>query len=105
MLRILRRLRPYLHTHRSAFIIAVIAMVGFDLATQAIPLAIGYITDYVYPSIHEPGIMRVLFLVCGAVLVVGLLRGVLNHLMVRNYWRLAESVVRDLRNTVYEKLQ
>jgi len=80
-------------------------MVGFDLLTQAIPLAIGYITDYVYPVIHEPGIMRVLFLVCGAVLVVGLTRGVLIHLMVRNYWRLAESVVRDLRNTVYEKLQ
>ncbi len=105
MLRILRRLRPYLRTHRSAFVIAVVAMVGFDLLTQAIPLAIGYITDYVYPAIHEPGIMRVLFLVCGAVLVVGLVRGVLIHLMVRNYWRLAESVVRDLRNTLYEKLQ
>ncbi|MFW6313262.1 MAG: ABC transporter ATP-binding protein [Spirochaetota bacterium] len=105
MQRILRRLRPYLQTHRNAFILAVVAMVGFDLLTQAIPLAIGYVTDYVYPNINEPGIMRVLFLVCGAVLVVGLTRGVLIHLMVRNYWRLAESVVRDLRNTVYEKLQ
>ncbi|MFW5684224.1 MAG: ABC transporter ATP-binding protein [Spirochaetota bacterium] len=105
MVQIIKRLMPYLRTHRNAFFIAVATMVAFDVLAQSIPIAIGYVTDYVYPVINEPGMLRVLYLVCGLVFVVGLTRGVLIHLMVRNYWRLAESVVRDLRNTLYEKLQ
>jgi ATP-binding cassette subfamily B protein len=53
----------------------------------------------------EPGVLRLLYLACGVVAVVGVTRGALIHLFVRNFWKLAESVVRDLRNTLYEKLQ
>jgi ATP-binding cassette subfamily B protein len=80
-------------------------MVGFDLLAQTIPIAIGYVTDNIYPRMGEPGVLRLLYLACGVVAVVGVTRGALIHLFVRNFWKLAESVVRDLRNTLYEKLQ
>lgn len=105
MIRIVRRLLPYLKAHRDAFTIAVLSMIGFDVLAQVIPIAIGYITDNIYPRIGEPGAMRLLYLVCGVVAVVGITRGALIHLFVRHFWHLAESVVRDLRNTLYEKLQ
>jgi len=105
MLQIIKRLLPYLRAHRSALIVAMLTMIGFDLLAQTLPIAIGYVTDNVYPRIAEPGMMDLLLLVCGVMVVVGIVRGVFIHLMVRNYWRLAESVVRDLRNTLYEKLQ
>ena len=105
MIKTLRRLMPFLRRHRGAFIAAVISMIAFDVLAQTVPLAIGYVTDRIYPTIQEPGMMRLLVIVCGLMLVIGLARGALIHLMVRNYWRLAESVVRDIRNALYDKLQ
>ncbi|MFP4549727.1 MAG: ABC transporter ATP-binding protein [Spirochaetales bacterium] len=105
MIAVLRRLMPYLRRHRGAFFAAVFSMIGFDLLAQTIPLAIGYVTDVIYRDIKEPGTLELLYLVCGGVVVIGLLRGILIHLFVRNFWRLAESVVRDVRNTLYDKLQ
>jgi len=105
MIKTVQRLLPFLRAHRGAFVAAAVSMVGFDILAQAIPLGIGYVTDRIYPAMNEPGMMELLLIVCGLMLVIGLARGALIHLMVRNYWRLAESVVRDIRDTLYEKLQ
>jgi ATP-binding cassette subfamily B protein len=80
-------------------------MVLIDLFAYSIPLVIGYVTDNVYPEISEPGMLGHLTLIVGGLLVVGVLRGVLIHGMIRAYWYVAESLVRDIRNAVYDKLQ
>jgi ATP-binding cassette subfamily B protein len=105
MIKIFKRLRPFFRIHRRNLIAAIVAMVSFDLLAQTVPLIIGYVTDRIYPQIREPGMLELLAWVCGLMLLIGLVRGGLIHLFVRNFWGLAEVVVRDIRNTLYDKLQ
>lgn len=80
-------------------------MVPFDLVAYFVPLVIGYVVDYIYPDIIAGGSLGPLWIACGVLVVAGLFRGMSAHLMIRNFWFVAESVVRDLRNELYEKLQ
>lgn len=80
-------------------------MVPFDLVAYFVPLVIGYVVDYIYPDIIAGGSLGPLWLACGVLVLAGLFRGAAAHLMIRNFWFVAESVVRDLRNELYEKLQ
>ncbi|MFW5783921.1 MAG: ABC transporter ATP-binding protein, partial [Spirochaetota bacterium] len=80
-------------------------MVLMDLVAYAIPIAIGYATDHVFPDIQAGGSLNQLFIVVGLLVIAGVVRGGLAHGMIRNYWGVAERVVRDLRSTLYEKLQ
>lgn len=106
MLTVLRRIRPFLAPYRARMLVALAAMLGVDAIAYGVPLAIGYVTDRVYPRLgSSPEAMRELW-VAGALLFAGaVLRGGLAHVMIRAFWSVAESSVRDIRNSLYHKLQ
>ena len=105
MLVIFRQLRPFLRTYKRPLFFAVVCMVLFDLLAYAMPLVIGYVTDHVYPLISEPGMLGHLVLVVSGLVLAAIIRGFLVHGMIRGYWFVSESLVRDIRNAVYDKLQ
>lgn len=105
MIGILKRFSTFVRPYAGYLAGAMVCMVIMDMVAYAIPVAIGYITDHVYPHIRETGDLKPLFLICGALVAAGLLRGAMAHGMIRGYWYIAEAVVRDLRNALYEKLQ
>lgn len=105
MIPIFRRLWPFLRQYKRPLFLAALSMVLMDLFAYAIPLVIGYVTDHVYPFITEPGMLGHLALVVGALVIAAVLRGLLAHGMIRGYWFVSESLVRDIRNAVYDKLQ
>jgi ATP-binding cassette subfamily B protein len=105
MIEILRRFSDFVRPYAGRLTFAAICMICMDLVAYAIPIAIGYITDHVYPEVRETGSLDQLLLVCGALALAGIFRGAAAHGMIRSYWYVAESLVRDLRNALYEKLQ
>jgi len=80
-------------------------MIALDLIMYLVPLAIGYTTDMIYPRLISGGSVGELFFVGGLLLTAAFLRGLMAHVMIRNFWKAGESVARDLRNALYEKLQ
>jgi ABC-type multidrug transport system fused ATPase/permease subunit len=68
-------------------------------------LIVGYVTDAVYPYMREPGMLRRLAAAGGLLIGGAVVRGFLVNGMIRQFWYMAESVVRDIRNAVYQKLQ
>ncbi len=87
-------------------VVAIAAMILVDVIAYGVPIAIGYVTDNVYPTIaSDPSRLPLLWYIGAALLAAALLRGVVVHVMIRSFWSLAESVVRDLRNALYFKLQ
>jgi len=105
MITILRRLAPFVKPYRRALGFAVVFMLGMDLVAYGMPLVVGYVTDHVYPVIDEEGMLAHLGLVVLGLVGAGVFRGLMAHGMIRNYWYVAESTVRDIRNGLYEKLQ
>ncbi len=103
---IFRQLAPYIRPYTPVLAGAVVAMLCVDIIAYGVPLAIGHITDNVYPAVAaDPSALPQLWLFGGALLAAALVRGVVVHLMVRGYWAAAELLVRDLRNALYFKLQ
>ncbi|MFW6234965.1 MAG: ABC transporter ATP-binding protein, partial [Spirochaetota bacterium] len=98
-------MKPYVLRHKRHILMAVFGLILTDLITYAIPVGIAYITDEVYPDLEAGGGYARLFVVCGILAASGLFRGLAVHLMIRNFWSLAERVVRDLRTATYQKLQ
>ncbi|MFP4510665.1 MAG: ABC transporter ATP-binding protein [Spirochaetaceae bacterium] len=105
MFSIILRMKPYVLRHKRHILMAVFGLILTDLITYAIPVGIAYITDEVYPDLEAGGGYARLFVVCGILAASGLFRGLAVHLMIRNFWSLAERVVRDLRTATYQKLQ
>ncbi|MFW5807728.1 MAG: ABC transporter ATP-binding protein, partial [Spirochaetota bacterium] len=105
MLYLLRTFTAYIKPYRSYLIVASVFMIFVDLLMYIVPLFIAYVTDFVFPRINEEGVLMHLMLVCLGLLLIGILRGTMVHLMIRNYWRAAESIVRGIRNALYEKFQ
>ncbi len=105
MIPIFRRLWPFISAYKRPLLLGVFCMVLMDVFAYAIPIVVGYVTDRVYPRIAEPGMVGHLALVVGILLAVGVVRGFVVNGMIRGYWFMAESTVRDIRNAVYEKLQ
>ncbi|MFW5994960.1 MAG: ABC transporter ATP-binding protein [Spirochaetia bacterium] len=105
MFSILRQLRPFVRTYRRNLIIAFVFMLPFDLVAYGVPLVVGYVVDQIYPDITAGGPLTPVFLAAGLLVALGFFRGLSAHLMIRNFWYVAESVVQDLRNTLYDKLQ
>ena len=106
MLTVLSRIRLYIRPYRARMVAAIVAMIGVDGLAYIVPLAIGYVTDHVYPRLGtDPSALRTLWVVSGALLLTAATRGVLAHVMIRNFWSVAEAGVRDIRNALYHKLQ
>ena len=80
-------------------------MIPFDLVAYSVPLVIGYVVDHIYPGIEAGGPLTPLWLAAGLLVVAGFIRGITAHLMIRNFWYVAESTVKDIRSSLYDKLQ
>lgn len=85
--------------------LAILAMLFVDIIAYMIPVAIGYLTDHVFPLMHERGMIRTLLSICGLLALAGFLRGMITYAMIRSFWHTGEAVVHDLRNALYGKLQ
>ena len=97
MLTVLSRIRLYIRPYRARMVAAIVAMIGVDGLAYIVPLAIGYVTDHVYPRLGtDPSALRTLWVVSGALLLTAATRGVLAHVMIRNFWSVAEAGVREV---------
>ena len=105
MFGILKRFSAYVRPYRAFLLIAIICMILVDLVAYGIPIAISYVTDTIYPVVRAGGSLRPLYVVVAILGAAAVTSGFLAHGMIRNFWGLAERVVRDLRNALYEKLQ
>lgn len=105
MIPLLRKFSGFIRQYRFTLLIASVCMLLLDGVMYLVPWVVGYTTDYIYPNIHENGVLAQLFAVTSLLVFAGLFRGVMAHIMIRNYWKVAESVVRDIRNALYEKFQ
>jgi len=84
---------------------ALFTMILVDLSAYVLPELVEYLTDEIFPFIQEPGMSTKMFWICAALIGSGLIRGILSYVMIRCYWSVGESVVRDLRNHLYDKIQ
>lgn len=106
MIPIFRHLSRYLGPHTHVLTVAIVAMVLVDVIAYCVPLATGYVIDNIYPTIaSDPSQLSRLWRIGAFLFAAAMARGVVVHVMVRAFWSLAESVVRDLRNALYLKLQ
>ncbi|MFW6363485.1 MAG: ABC transporter ATP-binding protein [Spirochaeta sp.] len=105
MIKLLRKISGFTRKYRGLLMLASICMILLDLVMYLVPVAIGYTTDYIYPRILEEGAVGQLGLITVLLIFAGLFRGLTAHVMIRTYWMVAESVVRDIRNAMYEKFQ
>jgi len=96
-----RFIRPY----RGILITAIIMMVFVDLSGYILPKMVTYLTDDVYPYIQEPGMLSKMIWICAALIASGIIRGLFSYIMIRCYWSAGESIIRDIRNTLYDKIQ
>ncbi|MDZ7722536.1 MAG: ABC transporter ATP-binding protein [candidate division KSB1 bacterium] len=104
MLSVIKTFSDILEKYKGAFSLAVMCMIFMDIIAYLLPLAVKYVTDDVFPCVREPGMLNHLYVVSALVLLASILRGIFAHIMIRSYWYVGESVVRDLRNRLYEKL-
>jgi ABC-type multidrug transport system fused ATPase/permease subunit len=97
--------RHIISRHALDLWVSIIFMIFIDILAYTLPLLIRHVTDEIYPQLGPPGMLRPLFIFGGLIIVAGLVRGVMVHLMIRSFWGLAEKVVRDVRDALFEKLQ
>ncbi|MBN2440834.1 MAG: ABC transporter ATP-binding protein [Spirochaetales bacterium] len=105
MVSFFKRFNTYIKPYAGVLVLAVFTMLCVDIIAYMIPLCIGYITDHIFPFMHTPGMIQKLLIICGVLMLAGIIRGIVSHVMIRSYWHVGEVVVRDLRNGLYEKLQ
>lgn len=107
MLSILRRISQFVRPYRAAMALAIIMMLLVDILAYLVPAVLGHLTDSIYPMVSdgEAGGLRALWIAGGAILVIGVVRGVVVHIMIRAFWSVAEATVHDIRNALYAKLQ
>ncbi|MBN2509511.1 MAG: ABC transporter ATP-binding protein [Spirochaetales bacterium] len=105
MLSFIWKFRSFLRPFRFRLGVAVVTMVLLDAFGYVLPELVRYLTDNVYSRIHEPGMVRHMIIVCGFLLASALLRGLFSYTMIRSFWSVSESLVRDIRNALYDKIQ
>lgn len=105
MLSFFRQYYRFIKPYQGKLFWAVFSMILVDLSAYVLPEIVEYLTDDVFPYIKEPGMTAKMFWICTALIGSGLLRGLLSYIMIRCYWSVGESVVRDLRNYLYDKIQ
>ncbi len=105
MLSFLRQFSEYLKPYRKMLALAVITMILVDATAYLLPELIRYLTDNVYSRISEPGMLRRMVIICLILMGSAFFRGLMAYTMIRAYWSVSESLVKDLRNTLYDKIQ
>jgi ABC-type multidrug transport system fused ATPase/permease subunit len=102
---ILRAFNPIIQRYRTEMAIAIFYMAIIDILAYTLPLLIRHVTDEIYPGLGGETSLMPLFIFGGLIITAGFLRGGIINLMIRSFWYLAETVVRDIRNELFEKLQ
>lgn len=105
MLAFFRQYYRFIKPYRAKLFWAVFTMIILDLTAYILPELVKFLTDEIYPFIKEPGMVQKMFWICAALIGSGLLRGLVAYIMIRCYWSVGETVVRDLRNYLYDKIQ
>lgn len=105
MISILRRFYAQCRPYMSSLLGAIFCMIIVDGVAYVFPLGIRYIIDRLYPYISEPGVLQKLFCLFLILLSAAFIRGLATYFMVRGFWFTAESTVKNLRDSLYEKLQ
>lgn len=105
MFGIIHPFKSMLKKYKSAFAAAIFCMVIVDVIAYMLPLLIRHITDNIFPYIKSENMLTPLFIFGGLILLSGIVRGIMAHFMIRFYWFVAESIVKDIRNSLFEKLQ
>jgi ATP-binding cassette subfamily B protein len=105
MFLILRTFYYILKKYKVTFVMAVLSMVLMDIITYLLPMAIQYVIDNIYTKINDSNSLKEVFIAGAIIILSGFIRGILVKKMIKFYWYVSESVVRDLRNELYEKLQ
>jgi ABC-type multidrug transport system fused ATPase/permease subunit len=73
--------------------------------TYLVPQGIRVIWDRIFPNLKEPGSLRLLFLWCGLLILIALIRAIFNFGVIYCFWSTGIKVVNDLRYRLYQKLQ
>lgn len=73
--------------------------------TYLLPQGIRVIWDRIFPNLKEPGQVMSLFLWCGLLILIALIRAIFNFGMIYCFWSTGIKVVNDLRYRLYQKLQ
>lgn len=105
MFSILKKFWPFSREFRANLMIASVSMMFLDAVMYLIPIGIAYATDHIFPNIREEGMLYQLLAVTLIILLAGIFRGAVAHVMIRNFWRSAEGTVKNIRNAMYEKFQ
>ncbi|WP_460050960.1 ABC transporter ATP-binding protein [Spirochaeta dissipatitropha] len=102
---ILKKFWPFSREYRANLMIASLSMLFLDSVMYLIPIGIAYATDHIFPNIRDEGMLLQLFWITLIILLAGVFRGAVAHVMIRNFWRSAEGTVKNIRNAMYEKFQ
>jgi len=94
------RLLKYLKSYRSAFILAIVAMVIFGATDGAVPFLVKYVLDGVFAR-QDKTLLWVLPL---ALFIFGLVRGVVDFAQQYMMSKVGLGIVRDMRNEVHAHL-
>ncbi|GAB6089029.1 ABC transporter ATP-binding protein [Spirochaeta dissipatitropha] len=105
MFSILKKFWPFSREYRANLMIASLSMLFLDSVMYLIPIGIAYATDHIFPNIRDEGMLLQLFWITLIILLAGVFRGAVAHVMIRNFWRSAEGTVKNIRNAMYEKFQ
>ncbi|WP_053228242.1 ABC transporter ATP-binding protein [Spirochaeta cellobiosiphila] len=105
MLKLLKKLFPFLKPYKGNLVIAVLFMVLLDVTEYLLPLVVKLLTDDVFVNIQMEGMVHKLIWLCSILFGAALFRGIFANIMIQQYWIIGESVVRDMRNALYDKIQ
>jgi len=105
MLKLIQKLYPFIKPYRLYFALAFVFMVLVDLTGYLLPEVVRVMTDQVFTQIQEPGMVKQLLILSGVLIGAGILRGIVANAMIQFFWIASESIVRDIRNALYHKIQ
>ena len=86
MFKILKTFAEYSRPYRGAFAMANTCMVIMDIISYLLPVLIKYATDTVFDRVTESGDLEILYITGSAIIISGILGGLLSHFMIRSYW-------------------
>ncbi len=105
MFRLFKKLYPYFRPYRWMFGAGFLFLLIMQSLTYLVPEGIKVIWDRIYPDLNESSNVTSLFLWCGLLVLIALIRGIFSFGLIYCFWSTGVKVVNDLRNRLYHKLQ
>lgn len=105
MFRLFKKLFPYFRPYRWLFGAGFLFLMIMQSITYLVPQVIQVIWDQIFPNLKEPGSVRLLFLWCGLLILITLIRAIFNFGVIYCFWSTGIKVANDLRYRLYQRLQ